>query len=191
MPLIDPETRSPGHLFLRYTHVGKPRSLSMRLTNTVDLVDISALAVEANSLAGYFAACMPTTVSFTSWGLKDNDGLETYEASLSDPPSGALSVLVGLDDYYSTTLSLVGRGGATSIGYASGRALTRFHVGGTIQPTQGMKNVNTAVEMYYAGLQLALNDSTRFFADFYGQKADVVSLMPFQFNAAIQRKDGT
>lgn len=188
----DPGTRSPGHIFWRYTHAGKPRTMSCRLVNSADLVDLTAIRAAAFGFASDIAVCLPNTVVIPSWGIKGNDGHSEIEESFISPIAGTVGVAVGLDDFFSTTLTIEGRGGATTIGGASGRALIRFHVGGTLQPLQGKKLYTLSeLGLGYVTLLSNLNDNTVFFADYYGQKADAIGSLPYQFNAHTQRKDGT
>jgi len=191
MALIDPGTRSPGHVFVQYTHQGKQRTFSMRLQAGVDPSMITAIKTDLEPIAAFFAACMPLSSLIYGFGLKGNDGSVRYRGFFDTAKPGLRGVSGGQLDWLSTTITLQGRGGAIAFGDASGVALTRFHIGGIVPMLPGSKYVSLALTgTYFTDLQTALNLDTKFFADFYGQKADVSDRAPIQFNAHTQAEDG-
>lgn len=187
--LIDPTTRSPGHIYLRYSQLDIEHTMSCRLVGDIWPESFSTLQDDADNWAAAMGLVMSPAFNLYGWGLRDNDGHNVYESPLSSVVTGELSAYAGVE-WKSTTLTALGRGTSLGAEYASGRALFRWYVGSAFIVAVGEKALYSATDSHLAGLQTFLNTNLNIFADFYGQKATCGGKFPFQYNAHAQRKHG-
>lgn len=186
-----PTTHSPGFLFVRYTH-------NLLVTHTarwafivgVDITDTVNLRIEANRLAAAMADALTNHFEVTDWGILDQFGDHYYEEPFASAYTGTKGAAAGAEDYYSKTITLTGRGNATSPGVCSGQTRSVLFVGNTYQFAPFEKRFISTSDVDYNGYRLAINASTYLPADEYGQQVDFRVSAPVQFNAHTQKRNG-
>ena len=181
----DPGTRSPGHLFLRYSAGVSLHTTSLRFVDGVDLNDIATIRGDVNPWSDDVAACLPNTHSVNEWGIRSNEGTVLYAEAFAVPKVGTKGT--GMPNYNSSTVYIEGHGNSIAAGSLFGHMGFRLFCGGCIIFTPGLKRLVIASDPNFQRLADNLNLSTRIFADFYGQKGDVAAYAPVQFNAHAQR----
>ena len=183
----DPGTRSPGSLVLFYNDRGHEHTCSVALVDGVDINGVAALRADATALADVVAGVLPSNREITGWGIKPKPTGSTYREAFSEVIPGTHGTDSGTTDFFSYTWSVMGRSAGTGVGAARGSTRMVLHVGNI--------HVISAGDLIYTGASdgalIALVDnlgaSTRYFADFYGQKADFTGRITVQFNAHTQR----
>lgn len=186
----DPGTRSPGKLFIKYNDRGLVHTCSVALVADTDIQGVTDLRADATSFAGALATCLPSNRTITGWGLRLSDGGPSYEEAFADAIPGSHATDSGYPDYYSATVSVMGRSAGTGVGAARGSSRIVMFTGNAYpMPPAGQILIGT-VPAAISSLVAILAASTRMWADFYGQKVDFTGRLTLQFNAAIQKSKG-
>lgn len=184
----DPGTRSPGHMFLTYTSPSATHTVSARLVDGVDLDDITTLRTESVLWANALKAMLPNTHKVTEFGLRSNEGTILYRETYAVAFTGTHGTTG--ENWASYTVYIEGTGNSIGAGFEFGHMGFRAFVGAAYQPVAGTKALPITTDAGSSGMKTMLDGSTIIFADFYGQKGDVRSQMPVQFNAHAQRRLG-
>jgi hypothetical protein len=177
-----------GKLRLRYQHDSANHSLSVALTSVLDPGDNAACQSAADDLAGAVSNLQPDTFTYQGW-----DSLDPFGEVLN---SGGFSTAVVGDhaasgqDWFSNTLTISGKETTPGTDGKYGNTRMEIHVGSAYQPGAGEKSVPRTVDTALDVLCTFLETDTRFWAGFHGNKANVRSAVPQQFNAHSQRKLG-
>lgn len=188
-----PITTSPGKMVIMYSHVtqGQVHRISWNLIAGVDLTGISFLRSEAERLTDLLAAASTNAFRFTGWGLALPGGSIFYEEPFDPVVPGSNPPASGMPDYRSTTITFVGVGLAPTPGVCHGRSISRLFVGAGVPMIPGEKSfVASGIPALQDFIVTGLNGSLYLPADAYGQQADILGVVPVQFNAAVQRKAG-
>lgn len=186
----DPGTRSPGSLVLFYNDRGHEHSCSVTLVAGVDINGVAALRSDAMALAPLVAAMFPSNRSITGWGIKPRPSGSTYREAFDTPIVGSHGTDSGTTDFFSYTWTINGRSAGTGVGAARGTTRMVLHVGNIHVISAGDLIYTGASDSAMASLLDNLATSTRYFADFYGQKADFTGRITVQFNAHTQKTLG-
>jgi hypothetical protein len=186
----DPGTRSPGSLVLFYTDRGHDHSCSVALVAGVDINGVAALRTDATALASLVAALLPNNRSIVAWGIKPKPAGSSYREAFGTPFPGTHGTDSGTTDFFSFTWSIMGRAAGTGVGAARGSTRMVLHVGNIHVIGAGDLIYTGATDAALTALTAALSASTRFYADYYGQKADPTGRVTVQFNAHTQRTLG-
>ncbi len=187
---VDPGTRSPGALVLFYNDRGHEHSCSVALVAGVDINGVAALRADAVALAPLVAALFPSNRSITGWGIKPRPSGSTYREAFAEPIVGSHGTDSGTTDFFSYTWTLMGRSAGTGVGAARGTTRMVLHVGNIHVIGAGDLIYVGATDAALDALVAGLAASTRYFADFYGQKADFTGRVTVQFNAHTQKTLG-
>lgn len=187
---VDPGTRSPGSLVLFYNDRGNEHSCSVALVAGVDIDGVAALRADAVALAPLVAALLPSNRSITGWGIKPRPSGSTYREAFSSPFGGTHGTDSGTTDFFSYTWSIMGRSAGTGVGAARGATRMVLHVGNIHVIGAGDLIYTGAADTALNALVADFAASTRYFADYYGQKADFTGRVTVQFNAHTQRTLG-
>lgn len=183
----DPGTRSPGALVLFYTDRGHEHSCSVALVDGVDINGVAALRADATTLAADVAGLLPNNREVTGWGIKPRPSGSSYREAFTTPYTGTHGTDSGTTDFFSYTWSIMGRAAGTGVGAARGSTRMVLHVGNIHVIGAGDLIYTGATDSALTALLADLAASTRYFADFYGQKADFTGRVTVQFNAHTQR----
>lgn len=184
---VDPGTRSPGSLVLFYNDRGHEHSCSVALVAGVDINGVTALRADAVALAPLVAACLPSNRSVTGWGIKPRPRGSSYREAFDTPFVGSHGTDSGTTDFFSYTWTINGRSAGTGVGAARGSTRMVLHVGDIHVISAGDKIYSGATDVAFAALIANFASSTRYFADYYGQKADFTGRITVQFNAHTQK----
>jgi hypothetical protein len=195
MANIRPTTRTPGSLKLLYNHNGVQHRCSVNFMANVDINDIALRRADANVLAGYVKAVLPQSAIITAWALYSRPGnpgppTQLYIEAFAPALVGTAVQEGGMEDYFSATATVTGRGNPGGVGYAVGECKLVLFTGNAHHFGIGEKFTTPATATPRRTLIDALAINNNFWADFYGQKARARANMPIQWNAAIQRKYG-
>lgn len=184
---VDPGTRSPGSLVLFYNDRGHEHTCSVTLVAGVDIDGVAALRSDAVALAAVVAQVLPSNRSITGWGIKPRPSGSTYREAFDAPVVGLHGTDSGTTDFFSYTWSIMGRSAGTGVGSARGTTRMVLHVGNIRVIGAGDLIYTGAGDAGLTALLGNLAASTRYFADWYGQKADFTGRVTVQFNAHTQR----
>lgn len=186
----DPGTRSPGRLFIAYNDRGLDHTCGVRLVAGTDIQGVTDLRADAATFANALAAALPSNRTITGWGLRLSTGGPSYSEAFPDPIPGSHSQEGAYLDYYSATVSLAGRSAGTGVGAARGSSRIVLFAGNAFPMAIGSTILTGTIPAALSSLAFVLGESTRLWADFYGQKVDWVGRVTVQFNAAIQKSKG-
>lgn len=186
----DPGTRSPGRLFIEYNDRGLVHTCGVRLVAGTDIQTVTDLRADATALATALAAALPSNRTITGWGLRLAEGGPSYTEAFPDPIPGTHATISGNPDYFSATVSLGGRSAGTGVGSARGSSRIVLFTGNAYSMAVGAVIVTGTLDPALVSLIAVLAESTRMWADFYGQKEDFTGRVTLQFNAAIQKSKG-
>jgi hypothetical protein len=196
MGTIRPPTRTPGSLKLTYTKNSVTHKCSVNFLANIDINDIPARRINANELAALVQAVSTNSTIITDWSLYTRPGqigppTLIYTEPFSPTIVGTLPGAAGSRDWLSLSLTATGNGTPGAPGYTIGQCKLIMFVGNSIFPLPGTKALTSNAFIQLAALVAGLENSTQFWADFYGQKAHTHNLLPVQFNAHVQRVKGT
>lgn len=183
----DPGTRSPGALVLFYNDRGYEHSCSVALVAGVDIDGVAALRSDATALAPLVAALLPNNREITGWGIRPKPSGSSYREAFTTPFTGTHGTDSGTTDFFSYTWTIMGRSAGTGVGAARGTTRMVLHVGNIHVIGAGDLIYTGGADAALTALLAAIVASTRFFADYYGQKADPTGRTTVQFNAHTQR----
>jgi len=186
----DPGTRSPGRLFIAYNDRGLEHSCGVRLVAGTDIQGVTDLRTDATDFANALAAALPVNRTITGWGLRLATGGPSYTEAFPDPIPGTHGFNASVPDYYSATVTLDGRSAGTGVGAARGNSRIVLFTGNAYNMAVGQTIMVGTVDPALVSLAFILGESTRLWADFYGQKIDWTGRVTLQFNAAIQKSKG-
>jgi hypothetical protein len=190
MSLPEPTTRSPGKLVLVYsTSTGIQHLSGVRYLHDLTLpTDAEALA-DATALANVYKACIAPSMTITGYRVTDPLGATIIEGSFSPVIAGTGPT--GGTLYLSQTITITGKGTAIVSGERVGQTRMVIYAASVVGITPGEKTLNIADYAWLLALKNHLVASTRYWADYYGQKAIARGLATIQFNAHTQRKYGS
>lgn len=183
----DPGTRSPGSLVLFYNDRGYEHTCSVALVAGVDIDGVAALRSDATTLAPLVAALLPSNREIVGWGIRPKPSGSSYREAFSSPIPGTHGTDSGTTDFFSYTWTINGRAAGTGVGAARGTTRMVLHVGNIHVVGAGDLIYTGATDAALDALVAQFAASTRYFADFYGQKADFTGRVTVQFNAHTQR----
>jgi len=189
MATIRPPTRSPGFLNVPYVLGGVEHRLAVRLLVGVDPYNTTVMRGVADNLAVLMGAVMPNTHSFTRWESYDALNSSASGGALTTPVTGTHGTNSGMQAYKSATLTLTGKGIPGAPGYAVGQTELKWRSTNSYLFTAGSKR--QAVDSPLEQLRVFLALSIYVWADFFGQKAIVRATPTVQFNAHIQKEEGS
>jgi hypothetical protein len=187
---VDPGTRSPGHLVIYYNDRGLDHSCSVAFVDGVDIQAVSAVRADAVALAAALQPCFPPDRTITGWGIRPAGGGSTYREAFTPALSGTGTNTAGAPNWYSFTITLMGRAAGTGVGAARGSTRIVLFTGNNHPGIPGSTELVGAMPPDIQGVIDHLASSTRLFADSYGQKADFTGNATVQFNAHTQRVRG-
>lgn len=196
MPSIRPTTRTPGSLKLLYTHRGHLHRSSVNLLANIDILDITARRADAVVLAQQLQSITPNSLVIYGWATYTRPGTNApatliYQEQFPSSLAGTMAGAAGARDFVSLTAKYTGRGTPGGAGYAVGETYFLYHAGVTLYPTPEQKSFGVGLTPQHQQFANVLQNSTHFWADFYGQKASVRGTIPIQFHASIQRALGS
>lgn len=183
----DPGTRSPGSLVLFYDDRGIEHTCSVSLVDGVDINGVADLRTDATALAAVVAGVLPSNRTITGWGIKPKPTGSSYREAFATPIPGVHGTDSGTTDFFSYTWTIMGRSAGTGVGAARGGTRMVLYVGNIHVIAAGDLTYVGAADTALNALVANLSASTRYFADYYGQKADFTGHVTVQFNAHTQR----
>lgn len=174
MPLIEPSSRSPGYLVLKYTALGRLHRASFRLVEGVDLDNIDMLRTQAEEWGYAFSQFAASTHEATGWELHSPERIRLYQEAFATAYTGVHSEALGVNErWQSSTLTFTGRGVGDSVTTKVGNALTRFFVGATYQFIKGQKFLDKDSDAGLTAMYDFLDGCIIGPADFYGQHVEM------------------
>lgn len=189
---VIPPTLSPGFLFLKYTHRDVvEHTARYAFIAGVDLTDTVNLRIEADRIAEGMHRAIPPSFVIHDWGILNRDGGLYYDEPLPTTYAGIHGTVAGLTDYYSPTISFMGRGNPTGPGICIGPSRTVLFVGNGYHFITGQKRINANADAGLLAYFDAMNSSTYLPADDYGQQITWRNSGTVQWNAHTQRASGS
>jgi hypothetical protein len=174
------------------THNGTSHTIGWHFIASVDISDVALLQLEADRMVDYLKRATTPATHWDTWSIVLPNGTVYYTANLTTPGNGTHSTNPNMQDWYSTTIALIGLGDAVVPNGCKGRIVARLHTQGALNFTPGLQKFNSSTDSTIDDLiTLGLNASTIIPADFYGQQGDIHPLCPVQWNAHTQRKEGS
>jgi hypothetical protein len=185
-----PPTLSPGKLALVYDMSGVPHQASVNFIDGVNVNDITTIAADAQTLAGFVGAVLPDTCNITGFKVLSPEGLTLYAAALSSNVVGTHTTNPGMPEYASPTIKIMGHGAPVSLFSGSGHCSLMLFTSNAYTLVPNSKQLN-AFDGPLLALMGHLNSNLRYWADFYGQHADTTGKVFVQFNAHEQKRTGS
>jgi hypothetical protein len=188
--ILAPPTVSPGKLAITY-HAGiATHQASVNYIQGVDISNLAAIQTDADQLSDRMALVTPPTVGFDGWKLLSPDGQTLASGVLTAPGPGSHGTDPGMRAYQSPTIKILGTGIPASVLTGNGRTSLLLFVMNAYALNPLMKRLSP-IDTPLTTLVDFLNASTRFWADFYGQKAAYTGRVHVQFNAHEQKRTGS
>jgi hypothetical protein len=190
---VIPTTRSPGYLFLSYTHTsaGLNHTVAVHFLDGVDPADIINHRITAGNWADLVQQCLTNQFQITGWGVKLPGGLHFYDEAFTTIRTGNRTPRTGMQDARSSTVTITGKGIPGTIGECAGPTRHFLHTGAGYTFPPGAKYALASETVEMEDVASFLFSHSDIWADYYGQKAGAHTLYPVQYNAGTQRKVGT
>jgi hypothetical protein len=188
MALPEPTTTSPGKLVLVYGTSTIQHTIGVRYLSGVTMPTASEALTDATALANALKPVLLSTYSITGWRITDPMGAVIQEGVFATAIAGTHATAGGTSNSF--TISVTGKGSNGSSGLRVGQTRAVIYPGMTYGVGTGAKTIPAAGDVPLTGFRDHLIASTRYWADFYGQKATARALLPVQHNAHAQRKLG-
>jgi hypothetical protein len=189
MPLPPPTTQSPGKIVVLYTQNSNPHRAGVNYVHDVVLSQATC-QTDADNLATVLKQFLGDDCDLTSWEATDYAGNVLLTGALTAPGVGTNSS--SGNDWNSATCTFTGKGIPATVGIKASATRLMLFTGATYGPTSGLKSrpISGAgtPPVVLAGFLL---DSTRLWADRYGQKATLHGYYTVQFNAHAQKRIGS
>ena len=168
---------------------GVEHRFAVRLLYGVDPLNAGIMGGTAQTIAAIMSNVFPNTHSMARWETYDNNNSALSGGNLPTVVTGSHGTNSGMQPYKSAYIQFTGKGIAAAPGYAVGQTRLGWRSLNSYTILAGSKRqlLDTPLD----SLRVFLSGSVYVWADFFGQKALVRGTPTVQFNAHIQRVEGS